>query len=69
MIECWCKICGKKLKSKREYITQQDTCDECFLKMKYCEKRINITKNDLIISMIIGIILGVIATTIVFMYE
>ena len=37
--------------------------------MKYYEKRINITKNDLIISMTIGIILGVIATTIVFMYE
>jgi len=30
MLKCWCKKCGKRLKTKREYITQEDTCDKCF---------------------------------------
>ncbi len=35
MIKCWCKFCGKRLKTKREYIEQEDTCDNCFkLKLK-----------------------------------
>ncbi len=30
MIKCWCKKCGKRLKTKREYIQQEDTCNKCY---------------------------------------
>ena len=30
-LKCWCKKCGSLLKSKREYIQQDDTCDKCYL--------------------------------------
>ncbi len=30
MLKCWCKKCGKRLKTKREYIKQEDTCDKCY---------------------------------------
>ena len=33
-LKCWCKKCGSLLKSKREYIQQDDTCDKCFFKSK-----------------------------------
>ena len=28
--ECYCKICGRRLKTKKEYIDQNDTCNKCF---------------------------------------
>ncbi len=31
-MKCWCKVCGKLLKTKREYIKQDDTCDKCYKK-------------------------------------
>lgn len=34
MLKCWCQFCGKRLKTKREYIKQEDTCDNCFKKYK-----------------------------------
>ena len=30
MINCWCNVCKRRLKTKREHITQQDTCDRCY---------------------------------------
>lgn len=32
MLTCYCKKCGKILKSKKEYIDQLDTCNDCFKK-------------------------------------
>lgn len=32
ILKCWCKKCGRRLKNKREYIDQDDTCDKCFIK-------------------------------------
>lgn len=29
-LKCWCKKCGELLKTKREYIKQEDICDKCF---------------------------------------
>ena len=31
-LKAWCKKCGKQLKTKREYIEQDDTCDNCYKK-------------------------------------
>jgi len=33
MLKCWCKKCGKLLRTKREYIKQEDICDECVKKV------------------------------------
>ena len=41
ILECWCKICGSKLKTKREYIDQDDTCDKCFNQDKPVERKLN----------------------------
>ena len=30
ILQCWCKKCGKQLRTKREYIVQDDTCNSCF---------------------------------------
>ena len=33
ILQCWCKKCGKRLKTKKEYIDQNDTCNKCFKKL------------------------------------
>lgn len=35
MLKCWCKECGKLLRTKREYIEQLDTCDNCWSEIKW----------------------------------
>jgi len=45
MLKCWCKKCGRRLKTEREYIKQQDTCDMCFIIIQK-EAKPKITQED-----------------------